>query len=103
MPDIYVWHFTGHRNQIIGHVGVGELAAFVIHAFLEQRGAKALYYATSDLLIDQLWIDDGAAILDHPMLQQLHKAGIGIDLQPGGLNAIGERKRVFARDKMPDS
>ncbi len=72
----------GHRNQIVSHIGVGELTTFVIHAFLEQRGAEALHHATPDLLINQLGVDDGAAILDHPVLQQLHKAGVGIDLQP---------------------
>src|SRR5439155_25262966 len=64
---------------------------------------KAMYIPSPDPLIDKLWIDKGAAILDHPKLQQLHNAGISIDFQPGGLNAIGEGKGVFARDKVPGS
>ena len=69
MADIDVGHFAGHRNQIVGHVGVGQLAALVVDALLEQRRAEALHHAAPDLLVDQLRIDDGAAILDHPMLR----------------------------------
>ena len=82
MPDIDIRHLTGHRNQIVGHVGVGELTAFIILTFLEQRSTEALYHTTPDLLVDELRVDDGAAILDDPMLQQLDKAGVDIDLEP---------------------
>jgi hypothetical protein len=60
MPNIDIRHLAGHRNQIIGHVGIGELAALIINAFLEQRRAKALHHTASDLFIDQLRIDDRA-------------------------------------------
>ena len=82
MADIDVGHLAGHRDQIVGHIGVGELTALIIDAFLEQRRTQALHHPAPDLLIDQLRIDDGAAILDHPMLEQLDEAGVGIDLQP---------------------
>src|SRR5712671_4567141 len=65
---IDVRHFTGHRDQIVGHVGIGELAPFVINALFEQRCAEALHHPAPDLFIDQLRIDDRTAILDHPML-----------------------------------
>ena len=68
MADIDVGHFAGHRNQIIGHVGVGQLSALVVDALLEQRRPEALHHAAPDLLVDQLRIDDGAAVLDDPML-----------------------------------
>ena len=101
MADIDIGHFAGHRDQIIGHIGVGELAALVIDAFFEQRRAEPLHHPAPDLLVDQLRIDDGAAILDHPVLQQFDEAGVGIDLQPRGLNAVGEGERIFAGHKMP--
>src|SRR4029078_10742645 len=101
MPDIDVRHFAEHRNQIIAHFGILELAPVVINAFFEQRGAEPLHHPTPDLLIDQLRVDDRAAILHHPMLQQLDEAGIGIDLQPGSLHAIGKCKGIFARDELP--
>ena len=74
--------------------------ALVVDAFFEQRGTEALHHPTPDLLVDQLRIDDRAAILDDPVLQQLDEAGIGIDLEPRRLNAVGKGKRIFARDKM---
>ena len=61
---------------------VGELPAFVVDALLEQRRAKPLHHPATNLLVNQLRIDDGPAILDHPMLEQLDEAGFGIDLQP---------------------
>jgi len=44
MADIDIRHFTGHRNQIVGHVGVGELAALVVNALLEQCRAEPLHH-----------------------------------------------------------
>ena len=82
MPHIYIGHFAGHRNQIIGHVSVRQLAALVVDAFLEQRSAEALYHPTPDLLVNQLRIDDRTAIFHHPMLEQLDEAGIGVDFNP---------------------
>ena len=32
--------------------------------------------------------------------EQLDEAGVGVDFQPGGLNAIGEGERIFARHEM---
>ena len=101
MGHVDVGHFAGHRHQVIGHVGIGELAALVIDAFLEQRRPEALHHAAADLLVDQLRIDDGAAILHHPVPQQPDKAGIGVDFEPGRLHAVGEGERIFARHEMP--
>ena len=82
MSYINIGHFAGHRNQVIGHIGVGQLAALIIDAFLEQRRTEALHYTAPDLLVDQLRIDDRAAILDHPMPEKLDEAGIDINFKP---------------------
>src|SRR6266478_6448959 len=79
---INIGHFAGHRNQVIGHIGVSQLAAPIIDAFLEQRCTEALHHAAPDLLVDQLRIDDRAAILDHPMPEQLDEASIGVNFKP---------------------
>src|SRR2546430_16856110 len=75
VPYINIGHFPGHRNQVIGHIGVRQLAALIIDAFLEQRRTDALHYAAPDLFIDQLRIDDRAAILDYPMPEKVDEAG----------------------------
>ena len=64
---------------------------------LEQHGADALHDATADLLIDELRIDHGAAILDAPVLQERHRAGADVDVEIGGLHAVGEGERPGAR------
>src|SRR5205085_11054294 len=66
-------------------------------AFFEQRRAQPLHYATPDLLVDQLRIDDGAAIFNDPMSQQLDEAGLGVNLEPRGLDAVGEGEWIFSR------
>ena len=82
MADVNIRHFAGHGHEIIGHIGVGELAALIINAFFEQGCAQALHYATAYLLVDELWIDDRPAILDHPVFEQLDETGFGIDFEP---------------------
>ena len=67
----------------------------------EQRGAKPLHHPTPDLLVDQLRIDNRAAVLDHPVLQQFDEAGVGIDLQPRGLYTVSKGEGILSRDKMP--
>ena len=97
VADLDVRHLGGHRHQVVGHVAVEQLAARVIEAVLEQRGADALHHAAADLLVDQLRVDDGAAVLDAPVLQQRHRAGVGVDLEPARLDAVGEGERPGAR------
>ena len=62
---------------------VQQLALGVVEALLEQRAADALHDAAADLLVHQHRVDDGAAILHHPVLQQLDEAGLGVDLDVG--------------------
>jgi len=89
MADLDVGHFHRHRHEIVGHVAVQQLAAVVIEAMLEQRGADALHHAAAHLFVDQLRIDDGAAVLDAPVLQQFDEARVGVDLEIAGLDAVG--------------
>ena len=70
VADLDVGHLGRHRHEIIGHVAVQELPALVVEAVLEQRRAEPLHDAAADLLVDELRVDDGAAILHHPMAQQ---------------------------------
>ena len=100
MADVDVGHLGRHRHQVIRHVAVEQLALRVVDAVLEQRGADPLHHAAADLLVDELRVDHGAAILDHPMAQQLDEPGLGIDFEIGRLDAVGERERVGARHVM---
>ena len=97
VADLDVGHLGRHRHQIVGHVAVEQLAALVVEAVLEQRAADALHDAAAHLLVDQLRIDDGAAVLHAPVLQQLDEAGVGVDLELARLDAVGEGERPGAR------
>ena len=100
VADLDVRHLRRHRHEIVGHVAVEQLAALVIEAVLEQRGADALHHAAAHLLVDQLRIDHGAAVLDAPVLEQLDEAGVGVDLEIARLDAVGEGERPGARHVM---
>src|SRR5215475_7550249 len=97
MADLDVGHLGCHGHQVVGHVAVEKLAAFVVAAVLEQRRADALHDAAADLLVDQLRIDDGAAVLHTPVLQERDESAVWVDLEPGGLDAVGEGERPGAR------
>jgi hypothetical protein len=60
-----------------------------------------LHHATADLLLDEKRVHHPAAILDDPMLQERDEAGLDIDLQPRGLDAIGEGEGIIARHVVP--
>src|SRR5262249_10626914 len=101
VADLDVGHLGRHGHQVVGHVAVEELAALVIAAVLEQRRTDTLHDATADLLVDQLRVDDRAAVLHAPVLQERDEPAVGIDLEPGGLDAVGKGERPGARNVMP--
>ncbi len=100
MPDMDVRHLAGHRHQVVCHVGVDHVAVRVIAALFHQRATETLDHAATHLLVDELRVEDGTAILDHPEIQELEEAGIGIDLDVASLDAVGERNIVLARHEM---
>src|SRR4029077_14338950 len=67
VADVDVGHPAGHRHEVIHHGAVEKLALVVIQAVLEHHSANTLHDAAADLLVDQLRIDHGAAILDAPV------------------------------------
>src|SRR5262249_24918010 len=97
MADLDVGHLGRHGHQIVGHVAVEELAAVVVAAVLEQRRADALHDAAADLLVDQLRVDDRAAILHTPVLQERDEPAVWVGTHPGGLDAVGEGEGPGAR------
>ena len=64
---------------------------------LEQRRADPLHDAAPDLLVDELWVDHGAAVLDAPVPEQLHETGIPVDFDVARLHAVGEGEGPGAR------
>src|SRR5258705_230503 len=54
----------------------------------------ALDHAAPDLLVDEHRVDDAPAVVDAPHLQELHEAGLGIDLERAALGAVGEHERI---------
>src|SRR5262249_45100738 len=97
VTDLDVRHLRRHRHQIVRHGAVGELPTLVIDAMLQQRRADSLDDAAADLLVDELRVDDGAAVLYAPVLQQRDEAGVGVDFEVACLYAVGEGEREGAR------
>src|SRR5215467_6500967 len=67
MATFNVGHLSRHRDQIIGHVAVEQLAALVVEAVFKQCSTNALYNAAANLLVDKLRVNDGAAIFHAPV------------------------------------
>ena len=61
-----------------------------------RTAAETLDATAAHLFVSQIRIDNATAILDHPMFQQANKARIGIDLNIGAVNAVGENIRQLA-------
>ena len=59
--------------------------------------ADALHYAAANLFIDELRVDDRAAVFHAPVLEQLDEAGVDIHFNQRCLYAVGEGKAVAAR------
>ena len=78
-----------------------QLALGRIDAVLVERAADALHDAAAHLLVHQQRVDDAAAVLHAPVLEELHHAGVDVDLEPAGLHAVGEGERVLLGDEMP--
>jgi len=81
MADFDIGHLRRHGNEVVDHVAVEQLAALVIDAVLEQGRADSLHHTAPDLLIDELRVYHGAAILDAPVLKQSDEAAFHIDFE----------------------
>ena len=90
-----------HGYEVVGHVGVQHLPLIVVDALFPKRRAESLHHTAANLLVDQERIDHGPAVLDAPVPQQGDEPGLGIDLQIGGLDAVGECEGVLARHVVP--
>src|SRR5262249_37044189 len=61
------------------------------------RPADPLHHAAANLLVDELRVDDRAAVLHAPVLEQLYDTGVGVDFEVARLHAVGEGERPGAR------
>jgi hypothetical protein len=86
---------------MVDHRAVHQLARLVIDAVLIKRATEALHTAATDLLVSQLRINHASAVLHHPMLEKLHKAGVGIYLHMGAMHAIGEDVEIICQMEAP--
>ena len=83
-------NFQGGRDQIIGQRHGARLAGLVVHEFLQQRLADALGDAADDLPLDHRGIDDGADVFRGDVADDLHLAGLRIDVHHDDVSACGE-------------
>src|SRR5260370_11934452 len=91
------------RHGVVHERAAHELAAAVVGATLEQRLADALGEAAVDLALDDHRIDDGADVVDAPETDDLHAAGVRIDLELTDMRAVaeGEARRILDRGLLP--
>src|SRR5262249_60877716 len=85
------------RRGIARFFRVGRLPARVVEAGPERPPADPLHYAAANLLVDELRVDDRAAVLHAPVLEQLYDTGVGVDFEVARLHAVGEGERPGAR------
>ena len=77
-----------------------ELTALAVEALLEECRSQTLHDAATNLLLDEHGIDDATAIFDDPKLQDLHEAGLRVDLDMACLNPVGKRERETVWSEM---
>ena len=100
--------FEAQRREVVrARQGIIEQAAArglagdgIVAHVLHQRLPDALGAAAMDLAGEQQWIERHADIVHHHIVDEMHGAGVGIDLDLGEMRAIGiggsqGRKRVL--------
>ena len=101
MADDDIRHLGGQRQQIVDQAAVHQLPLLAVETFLIERAADTLHDAAAYLFVHQHRVDDGAAVLHAPVLEQLDEAGFHIDLHQACLNAVAEGEAVLARRVVP--
>ena len=83
----------GTRHRVV-HVAAGQKLAglLVVHAALEQRLADALRQSAVHLAFDDHRIDDVAEVVASGKVDNLHDAGLGIDLDLTDVRTCRERE-----------
>src|SRR3989442_5712035 len=83
----------GARHRVV-HVAAGQKLAglLVVHAALEQRLADALRQSAVHLAFDDHRIDDVAEVVASGKIDNLHDAGLGIDLDLTDVRTCRERE-----------
>src|SRR5258706_10950428 len=61
---------------------------------LVERAADSLHDSAARLLVHQLGVDDAAAIVHAPHLEELHEAGVGVHFEGAALGAVREDESV---------
>ena len=97
MRDAHRGNFRRARHHVVGERGGERLALLVVGDFLVKRGADALGDAALHLAVDDHRIDHGAAVLGHRVVENLDRAGVGLDRDHDGMGAVGEHAAGFRR------
>ncbi len=94
VEDTHVGHLAGAGQHVIGQRRGLRLAVGIeAHLFVE-RGADALGAAAVDLAVDDHWVDEHAAVLDHDVIEDLGRAGLRIHSNDGRVSRVAERAGI---------
>jgi hypothetical protein len=75
----------------VGERGAERLAGVAVGHLLVERGADALRHAADDLAVDDHRVEQQSAVLDHHVVEDVDRAGVGVDRR--GARRIAERPR----------
>ena len=83
---------AGDRHAVVEEARVIELAVGVEDALLVDGPADALGDAALDLALDVAWMDRPADVLERRVADDLHPAGLGVDLHVADVRAEPARR-----------
>jgi hypothetical protein len=78
------------RHQIVHQGGGQQLSGRVVGQFFEDGIANALRHSPLDLALDDLVIQDDAAVFDHIILFQTHQSGLRVDADDGHVRPVAK-------------
>ena len=82
-------HVRGGGDEVVHEAGGQELAVLVVNELLKQRTAHPLRGAAHHLPLDDHGIDLHAAVVDDGVAQELHGAGLDVDLHHRDVDGVG--------------
>ena len=97
IANLDIRYFRRARQQIIGECRRQGLPVFVRNPSPEDAGTSAWRTAACDLRIDDHRIDHIAAILHDRVIDQLDRAGLGIDQNDRRMGRVREYTGRFTR------
>ncbi len=94
MDDANAGNLRRARNKVVGEIGTRRLPVGAkAHLFVKRR-PDALGDAAVDLAVDDHRIEENAAVLDDDVVEDVDRAGFGVDEDRSRVGGVAERPGV---------